>query len=101
MSCHARRRGRSEGRRPPSPPIEQENPFIKEFYYSSLDYKDLKQVKPSQSKKLLEKVNNNSPKSISSEKSGNVDKLRKKRKQNGAQDGAKHVHRIKKRRFTR
>ena len=55
VSCHARRRGRSDGRRPPSPPIEQENPFIKEFYYSSLDYKDLKQVKPSPSKKLLEK----------------------------------------------
>jgi len=30
VSGSARRRGRSEGRRPPSPPIEQENPFIRE-----------------------------------------------------------------------
>jgi hypothetical protein len=47
VSCQARRRGRSEGRRPPSPPIEQENPFIKEFHNNSLDYKEMKQVKSS------------------------------------------------------
>jgi hypothetical protein len=82
VSCHARRRGRSEMRRPPSPPIEQENPFIEEFYNSSLKYKDLKLVKPSPSKKLLDKFNNYSLKSPSSEKSAIVDKLRKKGTEN-------------------
>ena len=32
VSCLGRRRGRSEGGRPFSPPIEQENPFVKEFH---------------------------------------------------------------------
>jgi hypothetical protein len=46
VSCHARRRVPSEGGRPFSPPIEQENPFIKEF-------QNIKQVKTSPGKKSI------------------------------------------------
>jgi len=61
VSCHARRKGRSEGGRPASPLIEQENPFRCEFdniCVSKLQY--VKQVKTSQSKTRLDEVKNSS-----------------------------------------
>ena len=78
VSCHTRMRGRSEGRRPPSPPIEQENPFIKEFYDICLDYKDLKQVKPSPIKSFLRKLTIILRSLFLVQKLANVDKLREK-----------------------
>jgi len=59
VSCHARRRGRSEGGRAASPPIEQDNPFRCDFDRSSIaKLQDWKQVKTSPSKQLIEKVKN-------------------------------------------
>ena len=60
VSCHARRRVRSEGGRPSSPPIEQENPFKKEYYNIPIELENKEPVKTSPSKKLLDKVKNQS-----------------------------------------
>ena len=61
VSCHARRRGRSEGRSPASPPIEKENPFIRELHNSSsVDYINTEKMK---------QVNKYSLKSLSTERS--------------------------------